>query len=106
MRTPPQVYNSIVETKQCCYKFLSAIPKSSGQVRVEYHSKDQIGRNKWILNYIRNSKVFRHDNISCGIRWHIDGYDICYRCWKLATGISTCKMQYYQRVLHGNSGVN
>jgi hypothetical protein len=81
-------------------------PKSIGQVRVEYHSKDQIGRNKWVLNYIRNNKVIRDNNVSCGIRWHIDKFDVCYRCWKLPTGISTYKMQQYQRFIGGNSGVS
>ena len=94
-------------SKQCIFKCLDNITNDSIlKVRSDYLSQSQLGKNLWIQSYIKNNKVIRDDNVNCGVRWHVDGFDVCLQCWKLAIGVSTYKLQHYDRVIHGNSGVS
>lgn len=82
--------------KQCSTRCLDKVPNQTiVNLRNEVWKIDN-NLKDWITNYlvanivIQDEETFyRYLNFKCyNIRWHLNGYDVCSKCWKIALRLS------------------
>lgn len=104
----PLSHRSIIldVSKQCHYKCLNKVNEHDILViRRSYLSKNQMERSQWIKTYLDNN-IIKEDNAIAGIHWHINGNEVCFHCWKVATTVSSYKLRHCNRTIHGSHGIS
>lgn len=84
--------------KRCCFKIPTFYLM---KIRQDYYSLSEIGRLKFIVNYLEMN-VLESNTVKNNLpfRFHIDGTDVCKKCWCTIYHISRKKFNHaYECVL-------
>jgi hypothetical protein len=65
----------------------------------QYVSKDTLGKNEWIRNYLQFNQVIIGNNTN--IRWNFGKYDICKQC---ATTVTKYKLKNCWKTENSSTG--
>ena len=98
------VIDSVLSThcsKGCLQRLLNDMVR---QIRMEYLSKNRIGKNEWISNYLQHNVFYIGSKKQT--KWHIGGRDVCKKCWMLVTTVSKHKLTNCFKVTHSSKGIS
>ena len=100
----PSILNSIVE-QHCPNRCFEDITYNDvKKIRMEYLSKNREQKNIWLVNYLKSNVYYIASTRTT--RWHIDGKEMCKRCWMLATSVSHYKLKNCYKVFHSSKGIS